>query len=91
MKFRKRPVVVEAEPIWLLIDFARNNWKGLPEWVQNGYDEGKILFKNDGISIQTLEGTMFGPSSHLLIQGVEGELYACEPNIFVKTYEPVDE
>ena len=41
--------------------------------------------------IDTLEGEMFAPFGHYLIRGVEGEIYACEPNIFNKTYELLGE
>jgi hypothetical protein len=91
MKFRKRPVVIEAYRIGWILDSVKFNWKDLPEWVQDAYDEGRITFYDHGIDIHTLEGVMFGPSDHMLIQGVEGEIYACEPNIFGKTYEPVNE
>ncbi len=37
--------------------------------------------------VETLEGTMSGNAGDWLIQGVEGELYPCKPNVFDKTYE----
>ncbi len=41
--------------------------------------------------IQTLEGTMRGEIGDYLITGVNGEMYPCKPDIFEKTYEPVEE
>ena len=43
------------------------------------------------VEIETLEGVMRGDVGDLLIIGVNGEPYACKPDIFDKTYEPVDE
>lgn len=88
MQFRKKPVVIEAVKIrashW---QFSENgDW---PDWVQDAIDAGRIQFDNDGIMIQTLEGTLHGASGDMLIQGVQGELYSCKADIFAATYEAV--
>jgi len=41
--------------------------------------------------IETLEGTMTGSVGDWLVTGVDGEKYPCKPDIFRRTYEPVDE
>jgi len=43
------------------------------------------------MSIETLEGEMKAFPGDWIIKGVNGELYPCKPDIFEKTYEPVDE
>lgn len=43
------------------------------------------------VVIQTLEGEMVGNIGDWLITGVNGEQYPCKPDIFEKTYEPVEE
>lgn len=52
----------------------------------------KIRFKNDSpvLHIPTKEGEMIARVGDYIIKGVEGEIYACKPRIFVKTYTPVD-
>lgn len=40
--------------------------------------------------IPTLEGTMRADPGDWIITGVNGERYPCKPDIFQKTYEPVD-
>jgi PGDYG protein len=40
--------------------------------------------------VKTLEGTMRGEPGDWLITGVQGEKYFCKPDIFAKTYEPVE-
>lgn len=42
--------------------------------------EGKLL-------IPTLEGTMTADRGDWIIQGVQGEVYPCKPDIFDATYE----
>jgi hypothetical protein len=63
----------------------------MPEWVSEAYDKGLLVFTDDSIHISTLEGTMLASRGDMLIQGVEGELYPCKPDIFEKTYELVEE
>lgn len=84
MKFRKKPVVIEAV-----------QWNG-----DNGEDIGRLNGKSDfeqefstpsRLMIKTLEGVMFGEIGDWIICGVQGELYPCKPDIFEVTYEPVDE
>jgi len=43
------------------------------------------------IEIVTLEGTMTGNPGDWLITGVNGEQYPCKHEIFIKTYEPVED
>jgi hypothetical protein len=40
--------------------------------------------------IHTLEGEMLARVGDWLIEGIEGELYPCKPDIFELTYEPVN-
>jgi hypothetical protein len=49
-----------------------------------------IELKED-TAIDTLEGTMLGHAGDFLIRGIEGEVYPCKRDIFLKTYEPVSE
>ena len=41
--------------------------------------------------IHTLEGDHHASVGDYIITGVKGEQYPCKPDIFAKTYEPVDE
>jgi hypothetical protein len=82
MRFRKRPVEVEALQHSLDFDRARE----ICEWA-----EGAIGMENgDGsLSISTLEGTMKAMPGDWIIKGVKGEFYPCKNEIFLATYEPV--
>ena len=42
------------------------------------------------MEIETIEGTMRAEPGDWIITGINGERYPCKPDIFAKTYEPVD-
>ena len=77
-KFRKKPIVIEAFK-WGT-DEVPQWWKNL-KGVNMNIDSGTAY-------IPTLEGTMTASSGDYIIQGVNGEVYPCKPDIFKKTYEP---
>lgn len=79
-QYRKKPVVVEAFK-WLT-DKVPDWWKEL---------EGvKIQPSTGSAFIPTLEGTMEAKKGDYIIQGVQGEVYPCKPEIFAATYEATD-
>lgn len=82
MKYRKKPVVVDAWRINTL-DPKR------PDWVVKAFSRGTIRFANHCLEINTLEGKMRSPIGNYLIKGVHDELYACDQYIFEETYEVV--
>ncbi len=87
MKFKKKPVVIEAHQFVNGAD---------PFGVVNtGYpkaDDDKSAHHLDGKSwINTLEGPFVVSEGDWIICGVKGEFYPCKPDIFAATYEPVAE
>lgn len=86
-KFRKRPVVIEAV-----------QWKGelwfseVPAWLLIAINSGKVreVKPQAVVEIATLEGVMVASNGDWIIQGVNGEVYPCKPDIFEKTYERVE-
>jgi hypothetical protein len=76
MKYRKKPVVVEA---FQMTHEARVDNRDWPEWLNAPL--GTTL------SIGTLEGEMLVDFGDYIIQGVKGELYPCKPDIFEATYD----
>ena len=90
MKYRKKPVVIEAWPIADLVKAAATSWRDLPQVVSMAYENGDIVFRPEGVDVKTLEGWMFGQLTDLLIEGVQSELYPCKPDIFAATYEAVE-
>lgn len=82
MKYRKKPVVIEAEQ-WC--GFNLNDDNSL-------FQSPKVIIKHDGSEflVDTLEGVMKGNKGDWLIKGVKGEFYPCKPDIFAATYEPAE-
>jgi len=91
MKFRKKPVVIDAWPVRDLYRAACGNWGALPESVRNAYEIGGWVFTDEGIYVPTLEGSMLARMGDWLLRGVAGEFYPCKPDIFEATYEAVAE
>lgn len=91
MKFRKKPVEVDAWPIRELVD-NHKRLKLMPELVHLGMmgERPTLTFATNGIYIKTLEGGMFGGIDDILIMGVKGEFYPCKPDIFAATYEKTE-
>ena len=90
MKFRKKPIVIEAmqlkeETLALFFAFV-GELKNYPECRIAGTNPatGKI-------TIKTLEGDMIAEENDWIIKGVNGEFYPCKPDIFEKTYDKVIE
>jgi hypothetical protein len=81
MRFRKKPVVIDAWP-WSGKDGAVDQFRGLSSSC-DVRQEGKELV------IRTLEGEMRAQPGDHVIRGVQGELYPCKPDIFEQTYERV--
>lgn len=85
MKYRKKPVVIDA---WRLpmLDSDSRAFDGDPN----------IIFKRETGTIveaviSTLEGTMIASNGDYIIRGIKGEIYPCKPDIFKATYEKVEE
>ncbi len=81
MKFRKKPVVIEA---MLLND---DNLPKIWDWMGDAYlGHGESEGVTD-LKISTLEGVMTANVGDWIIKGVKGEFYPCKPDIFALTYE----
>lgn len=83
MKFRKKPVVVEAV-LWNGIQVSE-----VTEWIRDALRNDTIMRFGDKVVIKTLEGDMIADPGDYIIKGVKGELYPCKPDIFEQTYEPI--
>ena len=92
MKFRKKPVVIDA--IQLTVDaFADvENFIGCTSNSRHYINERDFLKKTNpvGLFIKTLEGNMLASINDYIIKGVSGEFYPCKPDIFAATYEKVE-
>ena len=89
MKYRKKPVVIEAvNTSEMIIAYRNKEFKNVPDWVRKAVDEGTITLTALVASVKTLEGEMLAWHTDMLIQGINGEIYPCKIDIFEATYEP---
>ena len=92
-KFRKKPVVIEAQQWFLITD---NPGGDIPQVVVLEYEVNTIchycsLPMSAHGWIQTLEGGHIVCKRDWIIKGIKGEFYPCKPDIFVATYDLVEE
>jgi hypothetical protein len=89
MKYRKKPVVIDAV-----------QWTGANVDEVAGFMLTKAslrrrdcvgpsggLMPGGALLIETIEGTMTAQPNDWIIKGVQGEFYLCKPDIFEATYE----
>ena len=95
MKYRKKPVVIEA------IQLTETNGKEVCEFMGTDisnvdWDEKDSCCKDDAfpysaLYIKTLEGDKKASIGDYIIKGVNGEFYPCKPDIFYATYDALGE
>lgn len=99
MKFRKKPVVIEAvqwtgenlSELYEFMGYADNDVIRECGWnPSNAWASYKSIVERDGLSIDTLEGVMHADIGDWIILGVKGEFYPCKDNIFKLTYDVVE-
>jgi hypothetical protein len=82
MKFRKKPVVIEA------MKWTGKNTTELLHWI---FPDIEADATADHLTIKTLEGELYASVGDWIIKGIKGEFYPCKPDIFKATYEPIKE
>jgi hypothetical protein len=96
MKFRKKPVVIEA------VQWTGKNLREITAFVEGvpaintvyacaKWQDYCDLVASKGLMIKTLEGQHIATIGDWIIKGVKGECYPCKPDIFDMTYEPEPE
>ena len=78
-KFRKKPIVIEAEQWFPGIEIDGVDVSGAAQLVNN--------LQGDQGWIDTLEGGHIVSPGDWIITGIAGEKYPCNPDIFEATYE----
>ena len=81
MKYRKKPVVIDA------IQWTGKNLLEICNFTGRC---GGELIKSGELYIDTLEVVHHAAVGDFIIKGVHGEFYPCKPDIFAKTYEVVE-
>jgi len=85
MKYRKKPVVIEA----IQFTGSESYNRMATEWG-TPFEDGTTSNDLDAwLTITTLEGGHKASPGDWIIKGVKGEFYPCKPDIFAMTYEAV--
>lgn len=102
MKYRKKPVVIEAFQMTQERRWDNSEW---PEWLNLAWnaDHGENAMWPDPdvpphpdhesaaeLICGTLEGVYRISWNDWIIKGVQDEIYPCKPDIFEQTYELVE-
>lgn len=98
MKYRKKPVVVEAVQLNSADSSIANVLRFVGQKVElncstahDRFEDYCSMVRMSGMEIKTLEGNMKASIGDYIIKGVNGEFYPCKKDIFEKTYEPAEE
>lgn len=83
MKYRKKPVVIEAMQWDGTLDSASQ--------IAEAFNVASAWHVGHSLEIPTLEGTMKASPGDYIIKGIIGEYYPCKPSVFEMTYEPVED
>lgn len=92
-RYRKKPVVIEAELVRTLIALAKHDDPAMPAWAKEAALRGEILIvsEHEGLLVKTPEGDMLARPNDMLICGVAGEIRPCKAAEFDATYEAAEE
>lgn len=91
MKYRKKPIVIEA------IQWTGDNLQEIIDFIglQNFTVDYLLCLKDntakpERLIIDTLEGSMLANIGDYIVKGIKGEYYPCKEDIFKEIYEPLD-
>ena len=91
--YRKKPVQIEA---FQMTEERRTTNVDWPDWLHDAWNmepgkSGALYCKDGGddLFIGTLEGEHHVTWGDFIIQGVQGEIYPCKPDIFAATYDVI--
>ena len=69
----------KAYPVKDLIEYAKNSWDSLPQEILRRYEEGEIIFRSDGININSKIGKITATTESTLFFSSPGIMYIGGP------------
>lgn len=88
----KKPIPID----WF--KFEIGNWREILEWIGSfGKDPEQAIEitghdENQTFRILTLEGASYNlPDGYIVIRGIKGEFYPCDPEVFDESYAIMEE
>ena len=97
MKFRKKPIVIEAFQMLYQPgqSLTYEQADSFPAWFREAIRkdnraEGSVFHHANGLFvIFTLEGLMEILPGDYVIRGTKGEIYPCKPDVFEEVYDAI--
>jgi hypothetical protein len=89
MRFRQRPVVIQALPVSEVIGLLERAPRALPRWAWEAFRAEDLILTHEGILVRTADGWVPGRPGDWLVRGVRGQVHPCRPDIFEASYEPL--
>lgn len=87
MKYRKKPIVIEA------IQLTAENLEEIREFCGQAAQSIDMTYYFDKpvirLHLMTLEGRTTAKEGDYIIKGIKGEVYPCNEEIFAETYDAV--
>ena len=90
MKYRKKPVVIEAEQFFASRNKPPFYYDGNPVQYHESCGPDAACSLCGAHYVQTMEGPLKETDGDWIIKGIKGEFYPCKPDIFEATYDPED-
>lgn len=92
MKVVKKPLVLNA---WKTFETQAGKGDDIaydsdtPDWVFERWAQDNIMFSENHVLVNTLEGPIKYPYGYVIIEGAFGEVYGIDPRVFEETYDIV--
>lgn len=84
MKYKKKYIVVKA------VQWTGDNIDEIFDFCTAAYLDADNPCNEVELHIRTLEGDMVANDGDYIIKGMQGEFYPCKPDVFERTYEPME-
>jgi hypothetical protein len=92
MKFRSKPITVDAVTVDELIYQAASDWKALPEWIREIYDSKAqnmcVVFSPDSVFLWAADVEFRAVLGDWILRTDEGMISRCRSELFEQMYEP---
>ena len=82
MKYRKITDEVEA--------FQYGREHNIPDWLDEMVNKDLLFYVDKELYMKTIEGNIHIDEADYIVKDSDGEIYACKPDVFEKTYVKED-
>lgn len=81
-RYRMKPIIKEA---------FRYNIDPRPDWFTEKVNAREVITYDDGCKIGTLDGIMRANVGDYIVKGILGEIYPCKAEVFLHSYDLLEE